>query len=166
MARPTPLLWTLLLLAALATPAVAGAPRLRVGTFRRTEVLVAYYRSAAWNKVLADKRAERDKAKAAGDKDKVAKLEAWGAESQHRAHRQLAGQATLDANGLLDHLKTVLPAVAAQAKVALIVEQPLFKDDSVEDIDVTAPIAKLLAPRPTPPSTGAASGERPPNRRD
>lgn len=146
MARPPILVATLLLLAALGTPAVAGAPALRVGTFRRTEVLVAYYRSAAWNKMLADKRAERDKAEAAADHDTARKLEAWGRLAQERAHRQLTGQAPLTDNGLLDQLAKALPQVAAQAKVHLIVERPLYHDDAVQTVDVTDLLTRHLPP--------------------
>ena len=155
MARPRTLASAICLLAGLATPALSGAvpsppaaTKLRAGTFRRTEILVAYYRSAFWHKALTDKRAERDKAKANGDKPKAEQLEAWGAAAQHRAHRQLTGEVSLAANGLLDHLKKALPAVAAQAKIHLIVEQPLFNDDAVETIDVTDLIVKHFPPAP------------------
>jgi hypothetical protein len=129
-----------------AAAADAGESAVRVGTFRRAEVLVAYYRSAAWHATLEAKRKERDEAKAAGDAEKVQRLEAWAERAQELAHRQLAGLASLDANGLLDHLKTLLPAVAAKARVRLVVEQPLFRDEGVELVDVTALIAKGLPP--------------------
>ncbi|MFW6162557.1 MAG: hypothetical protein ACODAJ_07280 [Planctomycetota bacterium] len=139
-----------LCLAALALPAFAGQPQaagLRVGTFRRAQVLVAYYRSATWQQILDAKRAERDQAEADGDADKVRRLEAWGDLAQERAHRQLAGLATLDANGLRDRLHQILPAVAQKAGVHVIVEQPLFHDDdAVTLIDVTAHIVNHLPP--------------------
>lgn len=138
----------IVLCVALSAVASGGEGALRVGTFRRAQVLVAYYRSAAWHTTLSAKRVERDKAKAAGDAEKVRELEAWGERAQELAHRQLAGLASLEANGLLDRLKKVLPGVAADARVHAIVEQPLFHDDAVELIDVTDRIAKHFPPPP------------------
>lgn len=119
--------------------------KVRVGTFKRTELLVAFYRSAAWDKELRNMMAERDAAKARGDMEKVKEIEAKGRKSQEHAHKQLAGQASLD--NILAHLKDALPAVAKEAGVEVIVEKPLFATERAQLVDVTALLVKQLPKR-------------------
>ncbi len=117
----------------------------RVGTFQRKEVLVAFYRSEHWDRQLRAMMAEAKKAKADGDDKKVAELEAKGAGLQAEAHRQLAGQAPL--TNVLAHLKKEFGAVARETNVALIVEEPLYRDPSVQVVDVTPLLVKRMPPR-------------------
>jgi hypothetical protein len=117
---------------------------LRVGTFQRTEVLVAFYHSEFWHHELQGMMAEAKKAKADGDQKKVADLEAKGAALQAEAHRQLTGKAPL--TNLLDHLKKEFAAVAKEGGVTLIVEEPLFRDPSIEVVDITPLLVKRLPP--------------------
>ncbi|HLN32065.1 MAG TPA: hypothetical protein VK395_30320 [Gemmataceae bacterium] len=116
----------------------------RVGTFKRRELLVAFYHSKYWDTQLKDLMAQRDKAKSLGDQKKVAELEAAGAALQEEAHRQLLGKAPL--TNVLSQLKAELPAIAKEASVSLIVEEPLFQDKSVETVDITPLLIKRLPP--------------------
>jgi len=135
-------------LVALAVPhrpaAAAQQTKVRVGTFRRTELLVAFYRSKRWDQTLRNMMDERRKAKAAGNHVRVKELEAQGQALQERAHRQLAGKATL--KEIMEQLQPKLPDVAKQANVRLIVEKPLFHDASVEFVDVTDLLVKHFSP--------------------
>lgn len=119
--------------------------KVRVGVFKRTELLVAFYGSAAWGKELRNMLAERDAAKARGDMEKVKEIEAKGRKSQEHAHMQLAGKASLD--NILAHLRDALPAVAKEANVEVIVEKPLFATERAELVDVTALLVKQLPKR-------------------
>jgi hypothetical protein len=42
----------------------------------------------------------------------------------------------------MEHLKDALPTIAQQAGVVLIVEQPLYRDPSVQEVDVTPWLVK------------------------
>ena len=119
--------------------------RVRVGVFRRTDLLVAFYKSAAWDQHLRDLIKQRDAAKAQGDEEEVKEIEQQGAESQEHAHRQLAGKAPLD--NIFEHLTARLPAVAGEAGVSVIVEKPLCSTAGVELVDVTELLVDLLPPR-------------------
>jgi len=116
----------------------------RVGTFKRQELLVAFYHSKYWDSQMRDLMAKRDKAKGQGDPQKVAEVEASGAALQEEAHRQLLGKAPL--TNVLAHLKAELPAIAKDASVSVIVEEPLFQDKSVETVDITPLLVKRLPP--------------------
>jgi hypothetical protein len=142
--------WTL---AALATSLFSGpsvlhgeeiASKIRIGTFDRTKLLVAFYASKTWDAKLRAMMAQRDEAKTAGNKKRVAALEAEGQALQEHAHRQLAGEATL--KNIRESLEKVLPEVAKEANVQLIVEMPWYQDPSIEFVDVTDVLTKHLVP--------------------
>jgi len=116
----------------------------RIGTFRRTELLVAYYGSTVHDKAIKKLKENHDRAQSAGDLDKVKELEAQGGASQELAHRQLAGEAPL--TNVLEQLKDALPAIAKEASVVVIVEQPLYRDPSVREVDVTPWLVKKFEP--------------------
>ena len=117
---------------------------MRIGTFRRVDLLVAYYGSTIHDHWLKELKAKYDQAKTAGDAKKAAELEAQGAASQEFAHQQLAGEAML--TNVLDHLKDAFPAVAQEASVQVIVEQPLYLAKGVEVVDVTDLLVKPFTP--------------------
>lgn len=122
----------------------AAEPIFRVGTFDRTDVLVAYYRSDIHARWLHELQRRRDAARAAGNAEQAREIEALGGESQEEAHRQLAGEAPL--TNVIEHLQPHWPAIAADAQVALIVEKPLYTDDAVQIVDVTEQIVDRLSP--------------------
>jgi len=121
----------------IATLAVAQAPAqtVRVGTFHKPSIVVAFYRSPLWAVTLKAKTAEMALAKAANDTKKVQELDAWGNAQQETAHQQLAGQAPL--TNILEALAPGLPEVAKKARVAMIVADLPYADSSVQSVDVT-----------------------------
>lgn len=118
--------------------------RARVGTFQRKEVLVSFYGSAIWVRELESLRTELEEAKSQNDSKKVVDIELRGNTLQELAHRQLAGEAAL--TNILAHLESTLPTVAKEARVQIIVEQPIFRDNSIELVDVTPLLVKQFPP--------------------
>ena len=121
----------------IATWAVAQAPAqtVRVGTFHKPSIVVAFYRSPLWAESLKAKMAEMAAAKAANDTKKVQELDAWGNAHQETAHQQLAGEAPI--TNILEALAPGWPEVAKKARVAMIVADLPYADSSVEKVDVT-----------------------------
>ena len=122
------------LIAALAV-AQAPAQTVRVGTFQKASVVVAFYRSPLWAESLKVKMAEMAAAKTANDTKKVQELDAWGTAHQETAHRQLTGEAPI--TNILEALAPALPEIAKKARVAMIVADLPYADSSVQSIDVT-----------------------------
>lgn len=120
------------------------ATTLRVGTFRRTDLRVAYYRSTMFDEKLEEMREEVKRARAAGDEEKAAALESRGEAMQELAHQQLAGTAAL--GNVLEPLRASLPEIAAAAGVHIIVEAPLYAHESVETVDVTEGFVARFTP--------------------
>jgi hypothetical protein len=120
----------------------APAAALRVGVIDREKLLVAYYHSEVHEKLLASLQADLKRAKDKGDTDAVKQIEARGEALQDLAHRQLAGEATL-AN-VMEPLRAFFPEVAKSAGVALIIEAPLYRDGTVEIVDVTPKLVEKL----------------------
>ena len=121
----------------IAVLAVAQAPAqtVRVGTFHKPSIVVAFYRSPLWAVTLKAKTAEMALAKAANDTKKVQELDAWGNAQQETAHQQLAGQAPI-AN-ILEALAPAFPEIAKKARVTMIVADLPYADSSVQPVDVT-----------------------------
>jgi hypothetical protein len=117
------------------TAGLAGAQTIRAGVFDKQSVVVAFYRSPQWAEVTKAKTAARDAAKKANDTAKVQDLEAWGANHQELAHRQLANEAPI-AN-ILEALAPGLPEIARRAGVHLIAPEVAFADSAVQTVDVT-----------------------------
>jgi hypothetical protein len=117
--------------------AVAQAPAqtVRVGTFHKASIVVAFYRSPLWAESLKAKMAEMAAAKAANDTKKVQELDMWGNAGQETAHRQLAGEAPI--TNILEALAPGWPEIAKKARVAMIVADLPYADSSVEKVDVT-----------------------------
>ncbi len=116
----------------------------RVGTFRRVDVLKAYYGSTIHHRQLESLRKEAEEAAKSGDMDRVAKVRSRGLALQELAHRQLMGEAPL--TNILDQIKNDLPTIAAKAGVAKIVEQPADQAADAESVDVTDLVVKLFEP--------------------
>src|ERR1035441_4496356 len=117
------------------TAGLASAQTIRVGTFHKPSVVVAFYRSPLWSDVNKAKLAELEAAKKANDTSKVQELETWGTTHQELAHRQLAGEAPI--TNILEALSPGLPEIARRAGVKLIAPDLAFADPSVQTVDVT-----------------------------
>ena len=122
------------LIAALAV-AQAPAQTVRVGTFHKASIVVAFYRSPLWAESLKAKMAEMAAAKAANDTKKVQELDAWGKAQQETAHQQLAGEAPI--TNILEAFAPGWPEIAKKARVSMIVAELPYTDSSVQSIDVT-----------------------------
>ncbi|MCP3914328.1 MAG: hypothetical protein GY711_02095 [bacterium] len=117
----------------------SNAAVMRVGTFVRKDLLIAYYCSEVHTAHVKELQADRDRALAAGEKERAAELEAQEAAEQEHARRQLAGEATL--TNILPHLEKAWTQIASEERLDLIVEQPLFRREAVEEVDITAVLA-------------------------
>jgi hypothetical protein len=119
--------------------AVFGAPlsaqTMRIGTFDRASIVVAYYRSPMWADVLKVKLDQLQLAKAANDTKKVEELEHWGKAHQETSHHQLEGEAPI--NDIVDALKPGFPEIAKKGQVSAIVVDLPYVDASVQTVDVT-----------------------------
>jgi hypothetical protein len=119
----------------------------RIGVFDSRGVAIAYAHSSRFIDELKSKRAEMEKAKAAGDQEKIKLLEQWGQQGQEKLHKQGFGTASVS-----EYLKLVekeIPAVAKQAGVDVIVSKwdIAYQDESVQFVDVTTAIARLFKPQ-------------------
>jgi len=143
-----------MLAAMIAAAAFCGAPPtaaqdaqpLRIGVFDSRAVALAYGNSDEFQRIVQGMRADYDKARAANDDARAKQLETEGQWSQVRMHQQ--GFSTGPVSGLLAKVKDKLPAIAAQAGVALIVSkwEVQFMNPAVQTVDVTLPIVKLFNP--------------------
>lgn len=121
---------------------------IRIGIYDSRAVAIAYAGSPIHDRILKDKMAERDKAKADGDEDGVKELEAWGQEHQQRMHHQGFGSAPV--TEMLAHIKDQLPRIAADAGVDVIVSkwQLDYIDPDMEPVDITLKIIAPFEPKP------------------
>jgi hypothetical protein len=119
---------------------------LRVGTFDSRAVTVAFAASEIFDRQLRQLKEEHQKAKAAGDEEKVKKLETEGKAQQEQFHRQGFGTAPVD--DMLRHIKDELPAVAKRAGVDMIVSKwaITYSVPDAQLVDVTDLIVEPFKP--------------------
>ena len=123
----------------------SGSP-MRVGVFDSRAVALAYYRSEPFGREMKKLKADFEKAKAAGDKKRVAELEAKGPAQQELMHKQGFGTW-----GVLDILKKIdkkLPEIAKQANVTIIVSKwdLAYQRSNAQFVNVTELIVKPFDP--------------------
>jgi hypothetical protein len=132
------------------TPAADAKPlaadAIRVGTYDSRAIAVAFVHSRWGNERYEAKKKEMDKAKAAGDTEKIAELKAWGKAQQHKKHLQ--GFSTAPVHEYLEKVKKDLPKVAKTANVDVIVSKWEFdyQRKKIKTVDVTDAIVKLYDP--------------------
>ena len=121
----------------------------RIGTFDSRAIAVAYARSDMGAQFIASLVAERDRAKAAGDEQKVREVEARAKAHQARLHGQ--GFSTASVALLLEKIKPELASVAKDAKVSLIVSkwEVIYADPSIEYVDVTMRLVQKFTTDPS-----------------
>jgi len=112
--------------------AVVGVPV--VGTFDRSSIVLAYYRSPLWEAILADRRFELNTVKAANDSARAKELEKYGAESQDLAMQQLLGKAPID--NILAVLQPEFKDLINRLKLSGVVD-PSTVDPQASSVDVT-----------------------------
>lgn len=130
-----------------APAATTAASPARVGTVKRTELLIAYHKSATQTAYIRGLIAQRDAAKAAGDSKRVAELEREGEASQDLAHQRLLGKASM--KPIIDEVRAKLEAVAKTAGVSSIVEEGSPLPPGAVAIDVTPHVVALFPPAAT-----------------
>jgi hypothetical protein len=132
---------------------LAGAPAqkaqrvaVRVGTFDSRAVTAAFAASEIFDRQLRQLKEEHQKAKAAGDEEKVKKLEMQGKDQQEQFHRQGFGTAPVD--DILVHIKGELPAIAKRAGVDVIVSKwaITYSAADAQLVDVTDLIVEPFKP--------------------
>ena len=125
----------------------AGLPAAadRVGTVKRTELLIAYYGSAVHDDYLQDLRQRHEAALAAGDTELAAECERQGNSSQEHAHRQLAGKEGVE--DILLKIEDVLAAVMREHDLDMIVEAGSWGIGEAQLIDVTNAVVSGIPPR-------------------
>jgi len=116
-----------------AQPALAQTAK--VGTFDRASIVVAFYGSPLWAAELKAKEAEIEQARQANDQKKIDELKRWGRDAQELAHKQLSVEAGID--NILEMMKPMLTAVAAQAHVMTVVPEIPGAKDAAATVDVT-----------------------------
>ena len=106
-----------------------------VGTFDRSSIVIAFYRSPLWAAILADRRFELNAVKAANDTARAKELEKYGAESQDLAMQQLIGKAPVD--NILAVLQPEFKELSSRMKLSAIVDSSAA-DPKVAAVDVTS----------------------------
>ena len=133
----------------LQTPASnASAPKMRVGTYDSRVIIIAFAGTETFGKQQADFHAEYDKAKSAGDKKRMAELEAQAISRQKLLHKQ--GFSTAPVDNVLATIKDKLPEIAKTAGVQAIFSKwdkdALAKYKTAEQVDVTKALVDALNP--------------------
>lgn len=120
----------------------------RIGIYDSRAVAVAYAGSTSQQAKMNDLVRQQKKAKAAGDKKEVTRLEAEGRAWQAALHRQGFGTAPVD--DLLTNISNALPTIQAEAKVTQLIskwnEPELKKHAGAEKIDVTMKLVDAFHP--------------------
>lgn len=130
----------------IAGPAKKEKPVLCVGLFDSRAVALAWGRSEAFKKQLGDMMAEHKEAKAAGDTERIARLEKAGSQAQDRGHKQVFGNEPVD--DVLERIAKDLPRIAASAGVDIIVSkwEIAYQKRSARFVDVTWEMVNLFDP--------------------
>jgi hypothetical protein len=126
-------------------PAGEGAAndeKVRIGTYDSRAIAIAYAHSR-FNPVK-EKWAAYEKAKAAGDREKIKELEAWGQEHQRQLHFQ--GFSRVPVDDLLAPVKDGVAKLARERQLAAITMSCDFTGGQVELVDVTEDLVKLYDP--------------------
>jgi hypothetical protein len=130
----------------------AGAedkPKERIGIYDSRAIAVAFSGSEAHEKLLSNRKAEFEKAKAAGDEKRVAELKKEGAEEQKLRHKQ--GFSTAPVDDILECIKDAQAAIKQKANVTVLVskwdKESLAKHLSAEQIDITMDLVDAFHPK-------------------
>ncbi|HTZ22205.1 MAG TPA: hypothetical protein VMC06_15080 [Opitutaceae bacterium] len=146
-----------LLLVGLGTPQLAGdpagpaSPVVRIGTFQRGSLIMAFYRSAAWSAKLSELMNQRNQAATSGDLATIDQIEGRIRAMQELADQQLAGKAPID--NIYEQLKPMWADIAREANVQLIVYDPLFVAPGTPLQDITPYLLKRFPPKLRTPSS-------------
>jgi len=146
-----------LLLVGLGTPQLAGdpavpaSPGVRVGTFQRGSLIMAFYRSASWSAKLSELMNQRNQAATSGDLATIDQIEGRIRAMQELADQQLAGKAPID--NIYEQLKPMWAEIAREANVQLIIFDPMYIAPNTSLVDITPYLLKHFPPKPRTPSS-------------
>jgi hypothetical protein len=146
-----------LLLVGMGTPQMTGAPAVlvatgvRVGTFQRSSLIMAFYRSAFWSAKLSELMVQRNQAATKGDLATIDKVEGQIRAMQELAEKQLAGKEPIE--NILEQFKPMWAEIAREANVQLIIEDPLFQAPNTPLQDITPYLLKRFPPKPRTPAS-------------
>ncbi len=121
-----------------------------VGTFDSRAIAVAFVQSELFEEYASSQQADLgrilERAKAAGDRDLVAEIEALGPAMQARLHNQGFGTAPVD--DIIARIADELPGIAESAGVDLIVSKwtLTYRNPEARFVDVTGLIAAEFNP--------------------
>ncbi len=121
-----------------------SSKKIRIGVYDNRAITTAFFGSVF--NPLPEKRAEFERAKAAGDSTKIAELEAWGPRFQRQI--QFQGFCKVPIDDILFHVKEHLGKVARDAGVDMIGWAPTFAGSNVETVDITDQLVALYNPNP------------------
>ena len=124
--------------------AVKGSAR--IGTYDSRAIALAFYNTDQFRQTMSGMMAELEKVKSAKDDKRVKELESQGQFMQARMHWQVFSN--LSVPNVIDRIKDALPGIAKDAGVSAIVSkwELVYKDESIECVDVTPRLVKLFNP--------------------
>jgi hypothetical protein len=117
-------------------------PKVRIGTYDSRAIAVAY--AASQFNPVGEKKAAYEKAKAAGDREKMKEFEAWGERHQRQLHFQGFGRVPVD--DLLAPVKDQVAQLARERHLAAVTMSCDFTSEGVDLIDITDDLVKLYEP--------------------
>ena len=106
-----------------------------VGTFDKSSIVIAFYRSPLWAAILADRRFELNAVEAANDTASAKELEKYGAESQDLAMQRLVGKTAID--NILAVLQPEFKELSSRMKLSAIVDSSAA-DPKTATVDITS----------------------------
>jgi hypothetical protein len=130
-------------------PAPTNATPQRIGIYDSRAIAVAFAGSASFNQEwMKPIKAEHDRAKAAGDTNRMKQIEADMRARQTLAHKQAFSTALVDE--YLKYIEKEMPAIKQKAGVSDIVSkwdgEALKKHSSAEKVDVTMLLVDAFQP--------------------
>jgi len=120
--------------------------KFRVGTFDSRAIAITYARSDLFAPYMRSLKAKYEKAKAEKDEKVIKECEAEGPAQQQILHQQ--GFSIASVADILEKVKDDLPKIAQEAGVDIIVSkwEVVYKNPSIEIVDVTSHLVKLFDP--------------------
>lgn len=126
----------------------AASGTTRIGVFDSRLVAVAYYNTDEHRAAMRQLMTDLNEAKAAGAGSRAQELEFQGPALQNLAHYQVFSTASIP--NIMDKLAAVLPKVAAEARVSILVSkwEIVYRAPDVEYVDVTDALVAQFKPSP------------------
>jgi len=119
---------------------------LKIGVYDSRVIVFAYSRSALFREHIEKFTKQSDSATKANDSARIKELSVHAMSYQHLLHQMVFGSGSIMT--VMDLVRDQLPEVATQAGVSVLMSkfEMVFKDPSVETVDVTNQIIRLFKP--------------------